>query len=472
MDSALMGAVGVQSSNDRAKTSPKLAFCYAFGEVASNMSWYMINNYLMLFYTDVVTLSAGAISMIMLIARVWDALNDPMIGSMADRTHTKWGKFRPYIMFGPPFLAILNILTFTVFPVGGMAKVILCFVTYVGTGMTFTACNIAYQALQNVCAIDSKVRMNLATAKGIGNSAISIILSMVAAPALLYFSHPGAKVADARGFFIFAIITSLAMIPAFWLCAWGCKEKYTKELHSNDSEMKVGLVEGLKQVAKNDQLLCVVAAAVLGAICVTGRMGLLAYYVIYVVGDFLHISVVYTVMSICQLIGAMCIPFVMRFMSKRNYLILLQSVMNFGFLGMYLFASKGFTLVLILSAVCGFTNSAQNLCYGLVGDSLEYGAWKTGHRQEGVAASMLSFGAKVATALCGSVGVLLLAAVGYKNGAEQTEAAKQGINFIVNMLPMFVGWLSIVPMLFYKLTPNKVTEIRNDLEAGIHAFDK
>ena len=111
-------------NNAKEKTNPKLAFCYSLGEVGSQMSWYMINNYLMLFYTDVVGLAAGAISMIMLIARVWDAINDPMMGTIADRTHTRWGKFRPYLFFAPPFLAIFNILTFTVFPVQGTAKVI------------------------------------------------------------------------------------------------------------------------------------------------------------------------------------------------------------------------------------------------------------------------------------------------------------------------------------------------------------
>lgn len=268
------------SSQTNAKTSPKLAISYSFGEVASQMSWYMVNNYLMLFYTDVVSLSAGAISMIMLIARVWDAINDPMMGSIADRTHTKWGKFRPYIMFAPPFLAIFNILTFTVFPVQGTLKVILCFICYVGTGMAYTACNIAYQALQNVCAIDSRVRMNLATAKGIGSSIIGIILSMVAAPALLHFSHEGATEADARGYFVFAVILSIAMIIAFWICAAGCKEEYTEQLHADEKGEKIKFVDGLKQVVKNDQLMMVVAATILGTICVTGRMGMLTYYII------------------------------------------------------------------------------------------------------------------------------------------------------------------------------------------------
>lgn len=83
--------------------------------------------------------------MIMLIARVWDAVNDPMMGSIADRTNTKWGKFRPYLFLAPPFLAVFNILTFTVFPVEGAAKVLLCLICYIGTGMAYTACSIAYQ---------------------------------------------------------------------------------------------------------------------------------------------------------------------------------------------------------------------------------------------------------------------------------------------------------------------------------------
>ena len=99
------------------KTSPKLALGYGIGEMANQMSWYMVNNYLTLFYTDVVGLTATAISLIMLIARVWDAVNDPIMGTIADRTNTRWGKFRPYLMFAPPFLAIFNVMTFTVWPV-------------------------------------------------------------------------------------------------------------------------------------------------------------------------------------------------------------------------------------------------------------------------------------------------------------------------------------------------------------------
>lgn len=455
------------------KTSPKLAFGYSLGEVGCQMSWYMVNNYLTLFYTDIVGLTASAISLIMLIARVWDAINDPMMGSIADRTNTKWGRFRPYLYFAPPVLAIFNILTFTVWPISGTAKAVACLICYIGTGMAYTAASIAYQALQNVIAIDSQVRMNLATARGIGSSVIGIILSMVAAPTLLALSKPGAEAADAQGYFRFAIILSIAMVPAFWATAVICKEKYTDQLHKPQANSeKLGFIGSIREIVKNDQLLMVVLATVLGTICVSGRMGLLTYYIIYVVGDFMHIATFFTVMTIAQLIGTLFLPVGTKKLGKKGYLIFLQVLMCTGFLVMFLFPNAGIPFLLVVSFVCGLCNSAASVCYGLVADSIEYGDWKLGRRQEGVAASMLSFGVKLATALCGSVGVLLLAAVGYVPNADQTEAARQGINAVVNLLPFVIGLVSLIPMLFYKLDAKRVSEIRADLDAGKHAWDK
>ena len=161
---------------------------YGLGEVGCQLSWYMINSYLNIFYTDIVGLSGAAISAIVLIARIWDTINDPMMGQIADRTKSRWGKFRPWLMFAPPFLALFNILTFTAFPVQGAAKAILCAVCYIGAGMAYTAVSISYQALLNVIEVDSRKRQILATARSTGSSIIGIILSLVAMPLILHFS--------------------------------------------------------------------------------------------------------------------------------------------------------------------------------------------------------------------------------------------------------------------------------------------
>ncbi len=359
------------------KTNPITMVAYSLGEIGSQISWYMINSYLTIFYTDIVGLSATAISAIMMIARVWDAVNDPMMGNIADRTNTKWGRFRPYLMFAPPVLAIFNILTFTVFPVEGIMKVILCLLCYIGTGMAYTVVTIAYQALQNVIAIDSQVRMNLATARGIGGSIAGIILAACAMPIILKFSGGDHTVADGNGYFIATVIFSIAMLPIFWLCAAGCKETYTKQLHAEKpAGEKTSFFKNLVSLAKNDQLVLIVVSTLCGTICVSGRMGLLVYYVIYVVGSYEAIAYIFTVMTVAQLIGTLIIPFGTKFMGKRNYLFLIQAIMVVGFMALFVNPHCGTPYLMVVSFICGLCNSASAICPGMIADCLEYGDWK------------------------------------------------------------------------------------------------
>lgn len=449
------------------KTSPKLAFGYGMGEVANQISWYMINTYLTIFYTDAVGLSASAISLIMLIARVWDAVNDPIMGNIADKTNTRWGRFRPYLMFAPPFLAVFNILTFTVFPVTGTLKIVLCLVTYIGTGMVYTVIVTAHAALVNVIAIDSQVRMNLSTARGIGSSIISIVLSAVVMPMILFFGKSDS--ANAKGYLGAAIVLSIVMIPCFLIEAFICKEKYTKVLHSEAAEgaqPKRGFIGNLKELCKNDQLLSIVIMTFLGAICVTARMSLMAYYVIYVVGSYTAVSLVFTVMTIAQLVGTALIPFMTKKIGKRNYMYVLTFIMVGSFVGIYFFAGNNIPVLLVFSFFSGLCNSSGALSYGFVSDSIEYGAWKVGTRQEGLATSFLSLAVKASTAVCGVLGVQMLAAVGYVANAEQTASTISGINFVVNMIPAICGIISLIPLFFYKLTEDRVSAIREDLDHG------
>lgn len=457
------------------KASPKLMVGYGLGEIGCQMSWYMINNYLNIFYTDVVGLTGAAISAIVLIARIWDAINDPMMGQIADRTNTRWGKFRPYLMFAPPVLAIFNILTFTVFPVQGLTKVILCGVCYIGAGMAYTACSIAYQAMLNVIAVDSRVRQLLATARSTGASIIGIILSMVAMPTILRFSSAvndaGEKMADGHGYFVATVIFSLILIPVFWLCAYICKETYTDKLHSNAPAEKATFIDNMKGLFSNDQLLMVVIATVIGTICVTGRYGILVYHVIYVVGGPQYIATMFTAMTIGQLVGTLTVPWGTKVFGKRNYMIIMNVVMAGGFVALFLNPTNNPVYLIGASFIGSLGFGAPAICYGMVGDSLEYGDWKLGKRQEGLAASMLSFGVKLATAICAPV-VLLLEAVGYVPNAQQTASTQMGINFMVNMLPAILAIVSCIPLIWYKLDDKRVAELRADLEAGKHAWDK
>lgn len=449
------------------KTSVKLAFGYGMGEVANQISWYMINTYLTIFYTDAVGLSASAISLIMLIARVWDVVNDPIMGSIADKTNTRWGRFRPYLMFAPPFLAVFNILTFTVFPVTGSLKVILCLITYIGTGMVYTVIVTAHGALVNVIAIDSQVRMNLSTARGIGSAIISFVLSAVVMPMILFFSGGDGEAANARGYFGAAVVLSIVMIPGFLIEAFLCREKYTDQLHhvsAGAPAEKKSFLTNLKDLCRNEELLKIVIMTFFGAICVTARMSLLAYYVIYVVGSYTAVGLVFSVMTAAQFVGTMLIPVATKIFGKKKYMLILTFIMIGAFLGIYFFVGSNIPLLLVFSFLCGLCNSSGSLSYGFVSDSIEYGAWKLGTRQEGLAASFLSLSVKAATAFCGVAGVQMLALVGYVANAEQSASTMQGINFVVNIIPAICGTISLIPLFMYKLTEDRVAEIRGELD--------
>lgn len=449
------------------KTDKFTGFCYSFGEVGSQLSWYMINTYLMVFYTDIVGLTAGSISLIMLIARIWDAINDPMMGVIADRTRTRWGKFRPYLMFASPFLAIFNILTFTVFPVEGIAKVILCLVCYIGAGMAYTAICVTYGGLVNLIARDSQIRMNYTSCRAIGASAIKIILSAVAMPTILFFSKAvdaeGAPMADARGYFWTTVICSALMLPCFWLCAWRCKETVVVHAPVQQAE-KEPVFESLKKMCKNKMLLITVFNVFAGAIAIMSRMSMLTYYVIYVVGSFTMIAPIFTTMTITELIGCTALPFGTKKFGKRNWLLILNVIMVAGFVIMFAVPANNNVFLIVISAIIGFGNSAANVSTGMLSDCIEYGDWKYGIRQEGLTYSYMSFGVKLATAVGGSVTVLLLAASGFVPNAEQTEAAKMGINAVVNLAPAACIVVSMIPLFWYKLDKKMMDKIRVELD--------
>ena len=443
------------------KTNLKVGFCYSFGEIGSQMSWYMINTYLTIFYTDVVGLTAVAVSAIMLIARIWDAANDPMMGMIADRTNTRWGKFRPYLMFAPPFLAVFNILTFTVFPVTGMAKVLLCLVCYIGAGMSYTAVCITYGSLVNRVARDSQVRMNYTSARAIGGAIIQFILSAVAMPMILYFSN--SDVANARGYFITTVICSVVMIPCFWLCVAGCKETVVVERPVTGQKSR-SVLQSLKSAFKNRMLMITVFCVFMGSVAIMGRMSLLSYYVIYVVGSYTMIAPIFSAMTLFQFIGSLLLPWATKTFGKRNWLIILNVVQIAGFVIMFIVPANNNIFLIGISCVIGLTNSASNVCTGMLSDCIEYGDWKYGVREEGVTYSFMSFGVKLATAVAGSVGVLLIAATGYVPNVEQTEAAKTGINAVVNLLPAACIFISMIPLFFYKLDKKMMDKIRVEID--------
>lgn len=442
----------------------KNAIFYAVAAIGSNTSWYMINNYLMLFYTDVVTLSASAISLIMLIARIWDAVNDPMMGMIIDRTESRWGKFRPYIVIGAPFLTVFNILTFTVFPLEGAAKVVVCLVCYVFAGMAYTALGTAINGICNRLSTDYQERMNYAA---IGQTAIAlgnVLLAAFTMTIILHFS--AGEAADAHGYFMGALIMSLASLPLCLIGAWQCKEIKIDELppEGNDGQKK-SIKTSLKAMMKNKPLLITVWSVLTGAVAVAGRMSLLSYYLIYVAGSYKLIAPVFTVLSAFQMLGNVIVPFGTKKFGKRNFLIIMMLTEVAGLIVMYFGPAANTAFIFVMTAIIGTANAFYSINYGMIYDCVDYGDLKFGVRDEALSTTFLTLGVKIATAIVGAVSVILLASIGYQAGVEQTASVQNGINLIVNILPAVFLAISIVPLIWYKLDNKEMETIKTQLEA-------
>lgn len=443
------------------------AVAYAIGFGGTNVIWYMINNYLMLFYTDIVTLSAGAISTILVIARVWDAVNDPMMGAIVDRTNTRWGKFKPYLVIGAPFLAIFNVLCFTVWPMEGAKKAVVCLITYILVGMAYTVMQVTANALVNRLSNDSQIKMNIISLAQVVSSIIQTVLGAVAMPMILFFSHGDTP--TGTGYNRATIVFSVIAIPMFWYCAWRCKEvdqeTIVVDTVKTEKPQNASLGKSLKSLLKNRMILICVAMVFIGAMAAIARMSLLSYYLIYVAGAYNYIAPTFTIISLLQIVGNMILPFMTKKVGKIRWFVITMVLNALSMIVLFFAPAGNVAILLICSGIYGITNSATSISYSMLCDSIEYGDYMYGVRDDALAFSLQSFGVKVAQAITGSIGVLALAAVGYVANAQQTPATMTGINCIVNLIPAFLTLVSLLLMVFYKLDEKTMVKISETLAA-------
>jgi len=476
-------AAEVEKTAEAAPVKEKMplgsAIAYTIGYSGINVSWYMINSYLMIFYTDVVGLTAGAISLIMLIARVWDAINDPMMGAIVDRTHSKWGKFKPYIAIAPPFLAIFNIMTFTVWPLEGTAKVVVCLICYILVGMAYTVVQVAVNGLVNRLTRSSQIKMDIISMSQVGSTLIQTALGALVPVMLLAFSQTmveGAATPDQHSYFMTTLIVSIIMIPMFWICAWKCKEvkdeadEVVQDAVAKAKPKKEPIGKSLKALAKNSQLIIGIVAVFLGAMGAIARMSLLTYYVVYASGlpmgeNYAMLGVVFPVITFLQMVGNVTLPFFTRKMGKKKTFILFNIISVVSLLILFFFSNGSVPVLIGASALFGFGLAGSSICYAFICDAIEYGDYKYGVRDDGLAFAMMSFGVKCATAITGAVGVLLIAAVGYDAANPvQSAATVTGINVVVNIIPAVLMVLSMIIMLWYRLDEKKMGVIASRLK--------
>ena len=435
---------------------------YMFGETGSQFTWSLVSSYLVLFYTDIALLAPATIAVIMLIARVWDAVDDPVQGFLAERTNTRWGRFRPWMIFGAPLLAAFVVLTFVAPSFDGnmTAKAVYAGITYILLGVFYSAVNMTYGAMAGVMTKDYDERLTLNWWRGLGGGVGTLILNAVTMPLILFFSSPGGK-PDANGFLITAAILALAALPMFWFTAFTAKEVIAPP----PNETRVPVSVTAKTVLSNKPLLLVWASLLLMLIGLFGRLGIVVFYVINNMGNPMYMAGVMTFFGFGDIAGKLLFPPLANKFGKKQMVIVSMLAAAAMLTVIFLAPAGNVVLITALTFLYGMTGFGGVITLSMIPDCVDYQEYKHGVRSDGTAYAFVSFSTKVASAIGGAVGALMLGWFGYVPGAPAGPEVLTGINIATNIIPAVLAALGAVAIFFYPLTHERMTEIRAELDA-------
>ncbi|MDD6667644.1 MAG: glycoside-pentoside-hexuronide (GPH):cation symporter [Lachnospiraceae bacterium] len=438
------------------RLSKKTLFAYGCGDFASNLTNTFIGSYLTIYYTDVVGLTPLIVSVIMLIARIWDAINDPMFGAIAERTNSKKGRFRPYIFYFTPFLALSAVLTFT--KVGGPASAIYAAVTYIAYGMLYTVVNLSYGSLSTVMSTNPEDISQLASWRMMGTNLSSVILSAIS-PIIMH-AIAGGEQFTPNSYTITILIFAICQVPLFYFVYANCKE-VVKPVQTG---RKITVGESIKSVVTNGPLMLIFAMMAAQMFGFFGRLGTVVYYIIYVLQRPDLISVFMSLPSIMTVIGIFLTKnFILRIGKKR--LIAIGYVgAGLTLIALYFVSSTNIGLLIFLHALYGFFCFSFPIPMSMVPEAINYQEDKTGVRADGVAYAAVSLSTKIGNAFGPALALIIMGAFGYVANAKQTATAMTGINLVTNLIFGICYLIALIPLYFYPLDEKKNAEIEASLD--------
>lgn len=445
---------------------------YGFGDMASSMFWKLFGAYLMIFYTDVFGLPAAMVGTMFLVTRIWDSVFDPIVGVVADRTSSRWGKFRPYILFLAVPFGVVGALTFYTPPFGDTGKLVYAYVTYSLMMMVYSAINVPYASLLGVMSPNPNERNTLSTFRMMFayiGSFIALLLFMPMANA--FSGHSDSVEAQQTGWFMAAAVIAAACVLLFFGCF-----SWTKERVKPINDKKTSLKTDIRDLLHNHPWWVLFVAGVGALVFNSIRDGAAVYYFKYYIMEenfetvsFFGVSFVLSGLflalgQMANIVGVvLAAPVSNRFGKKRTFAfsMLMTAVLSIVF---YWFDKDDIVLIFVFQCVISmFAGSIFPLLWSMYADCADYSELNTGNRATGLifSASSMSqkFGWAIGTALTG----WLLSYFGFEANAVQSAETIDGIKMFLSWLPAAASVVSVIFILCYPLGEQKVAKIIEQL---------
>lgn len=448
---------------------------YGMGDMSSSMFWKIFSYYLPIFYSDVFELSLAQTATLMFVTRVWDTVSDPLMGVMADRTHTRWGKYRPYLLWMAAPFAIAGVLLFTTPDWDSQGRLIYAYVTYLLMMTVYTGINVPYASMLGVMTNDSQEKTVFSSYRMFFAYGGSFIALFAWEPLCDFFTkyQPLSKVdsqADAwqGAMIVIAIVCFFLFIGSFLLTREHIKVKTGASLGSD-----------LKHLLRNAPWWIITAGALCTNLFNTVRGATVAYYFKYYIGENVHIELgpfeflffaglFLAVGEVCNMIGVVCaVPLSRRFGKKTTFIASAIAMGTLSILFFYVPVSNGgfITMLLLQVLISLFTGIVSPLVWSMYADVADYSTAKNGTASTALIFSSGSMAQKFGGAIAGSAVLLLFDAFGLvPNAAEQTETALLGMRLTMSYIPALIAFLMALVIWAYPLTTGRMQEIGKRLE--------
>lgn len=434
---------------------------YGASDFACNLIWQMISLYLLYFYTDVMNLNGTSIAFMFVVCRFIDAGTDLLIGYCIDKTHTRWGKSRPYFLFGAAPFAIFAVLAFSVPDISPTGKLIYAYITYIGLSFMYTVVNIPMASILPSLTANTEERTALSTSRKFFAFLGSTVVSATALNLVDRFGNGS----EALGFRIVMIVFGIIGCLIFFFTFATVRERVTT------TATKATLGESLRSLGKNKPWLIFA----LNIIFMWGgffiQTGAIVFYYTAVIGSRTLSVTIATIMSIVPMFANFLVPALAKRLGKRNLYVSAATVQLAGLILIWI-AGTNQPLILIGAVITALGYGIkESIYFSMQADPVDYGEWKTGVNTAGSLSAINGFLGKVAQAAAGGISGLLLAWGSYEGGAAvQTANALTAIKTMYLYIPMVMIVCSIITMLFYnldKIYPEIKAELEKRQEQGV-----
>jgi GPH family glycoside/pentoside/hexuronide:cation symporter len=428
---------------------------YGIGDMAANFIWQTMVTFQLVFYTDTFGISAVAAGTLLIVVRVWDAIFDPMMGVIADKTQTRWGKFRPWVLWTAVPFGLMGFLTFVTPDLSPSGKLAYAYVTYILLMMVYSANNLPYSALSGVMTGDPAERTSLSSYRFVFAMSSQLIIQGLALPMVHYFGQGD----SARGYqFTMAIFSALAVVFFFVTFAT------TKERIQPPPDQVSSVGQHFKDLVSNRPWLVMFGLTLVLFITLAMRGGTVVYYFRYYVQREDLFSIFNVFGTSATIVGVLCSkPLAVRY-GKRDVFIggLALTVL---FTAVFYFLPPHATTIMIVAEslrqfVYGFTIP---LLWAMMADVADFSEWRNMRRATGIVFSAIVFALKAGLGFGGAIAGFVLNAYGYVPNVTQTPEALQGIVLMMSFFPAVTFAICTACLFFYEIDKRVELQMATEL---------